>query len=582
LLCVIEYESGNFDRAEHLITKAIGLNPGDSSFYNNLSLVLMKQGRTEEAVTNCRKAVYLDPNNFRAFVNLGDYLSKLKRFDEAGGCYKKAISMKPDYAPAHRNLGDVFLGQGFLSEAISCYQKALAIKPDFAGAQNNLGNAFIKRGCLPEAIECFRKAVALRPDYHSAHSNLILTLNCLPESTQEEIYKESLQWANRHAEGFPADGPVHANSADKERRLKIGYLSPDFRSHSVACFFEPVLNTHNRHKVETFCYANVLWPDNVTERIRITVDHWCSIVNMNDTEVVEQVKRDGIDILVDLAGHTAKGRLLIFAGKPAPVQVTWLGYPNTTGLRTIDYRLTDATADPAGGTDRLHSEELIRLPGGFLCYQAEGEAPAVSELPCLQRGEITFGSFNNLTKVTPEVVKVWSGILQAIPGSRLVLKYKQLADTETKRRYLEMFERHGISPERIKLFGWLPDKEDHLGFYRKIDIGLDPFPYNGTTTTCEALWMGVPVVTLRGDRHAGRVGASIMNHIDLEELVADSIDGYMELAQSLAGDRDLLVEMRSGLREQMSGSELMDKKLFTRTLEDTYRRMWYKWCDQKK
>ncbi|GAG53838.1 unnamed protein product, partial [marine sediment metagenome] len=410
-------------KAAQLISRAIQSNPHELSYYNNLSVVLQEQGLIEKAVENCRKALFIDPDNFETLVNLGNYLKELGRLDEAGGCYNKAISLKPDnaevhynlgsaltdlgyldlavtsfrkalaikpgYAKAHRNLGNVFLEQGFLSEAINCYQEALALKPDLASAHNNLGNALKDRGYLSEAIACYRKALAIKPDNPSAHSNLIFTLNCLPNSTRDEIYNESLLWGNKHGEGFSADKPVYPNTLKKNRRLRIGYLSPDFRSHSVAYFFEPVLKTHNRDTVEVFCYANVIRTDTVSGRIQTVADHWLSIVGKNDAEVVERIRQDRIDILVDLAGHSAKNRLLVFARKPAPIQVSWLGYPNTTGLRSIDYRLTDAIADPVGDADRLHSEQLVRLEHGFLCYQPDESAPDVSTPPFVDRGYIT-------------------------------------------------------------------------------------------------------------------------------------------------------------------------------------------------
>jgi predicted O-linked N-acetylglucosamine transferase (SPINDLY family) len=315
-------------------------------------------------------------------------------------------------------------------------------------------------------------------------------------------------------------------------------------------------------------------PDNVTERLKAEADHWFSIVGKNDEDVAEQIKRDGIDILVDLAGHTAKSRLQVFAYKPAPIQVTWLGYPNTTGMSAIDYRFTDEVADPIGEADNLHSEKLIRLGSGFLCYSGDESAPEKSALLLLERGHITFGSFNNLTKTTPEVVKLWSDILSAAPNTHLLLKSKQLMDEEMRARCREMFEKEGISGDRIELFGRLPKIEDHLGLYSKIDIGLDPFPYNGTTTTCEALWMGVPVVTMLGDRHAGRVGASILEHVGLEELIADDPKSYVETALELCRNVEKLAAFRNGLRNQMIHSPLCDASAFARNVEKAYAGMW--------
>ena len=307
-------------------------------------------------------------------------------------------------------------------------------------------------------------------------------------------------------------------------------------------------------------------------------DHWISIAEMPDQKVVERIGEDRIDILVDLSGHTGGNKLIVFAAKPAPIQVTWLGYPNTTGMRSIDYRLTDAIADPPGVADDLHSENLIRLEHGFLCYQPDAVAPEVTPPPCLKRDYVTFGSFNNLPKITAEVIEVWAKIMRETPGSRLLLKSKTLADRNIRQKFLQLFTERGISEDRLELHDWLPAKNSHFELYHRVDIGLDPFPYNGTTTTCEALWMGVPVITLSGDRHAARVGASIMHHSGFEESITHTEDGYIALALALARDRQRLATLRKNQRHKMRESQLMDTKLFTSTLEKAYRRMWREWC----
>jgi protein O-GlcNAc transferase len=321
--------------------------------------------------------------------------------------------------------------------------------------------------------------------------------------------------------------------------------------------------------------------DAISDVFKVRADHWLSIVGMTDEAVATRIRGDRIDILVDLAGHTANGRPLVFARKPAPVQVNWLGYPNTTGLKTMDYRLTDAVANPPGDADRLHTEELIRLPHGFLCYQTDDPNPTVSPPPCLERGYVTFGSFNHLPKLNPEVIRVWSGILKSLPESRLVLKSGPLADASTRALYLKKFADHGIPADRVDLIGRRPSRMEHLQTYSQIDICLDPFPYNGTTTTFEALWMGVPVICLRGDRHAGRVGASIMHHLGLPEHIAETEEEYIDLAKKLAGDTDRLDALRNDLRTRLHESVLMNIPLFTEALEQAYRQMWTAWCDKR-
>jgi predicted O-linked N-acetylglucosamine transferase (SPINDLY family) len=370
---------------------------------------------------------------------------------------------------------------------------------------------------------------------------------------------------------------TYINDRTDGRRLKVGYVSPDFRQHSVAYFLEPLLRSHDRKVIEVFCYAEVGWPDTVTERFKQLADHWVTTVGMSDDATAERIRRDGIDILVDLAGHTSKNRLPVFARKPAPVQVTWLGYPNTTGLTAIDYRFVDAVTDPEGETEALASETLVRLPGGFLCYGGPDDAPAPGPVPSLTTGTVTFGSFNNPAKLSAATLDAWADVLARLPQARLLLKGKPFADPATRALYLDRLAKRGVAVERIELVAWLPE-EGHLALYNRIDIALDPFPYNGTTTTCEALWMGVPVITLRGDRHASRVGASLLTQTRLTDLIADSVEAYVETAVALAGDPARLSELRQSLRPRMAASPLCDAPAFADKIEHAYRTIWQRWC----
>ena len=417
-----------------------------------------------------------------------------------------------------------------------------------------------------------------QPDFAAAHSNLVFSMNYDAAATQQTIFAESRAWHESHAAALGRRAPGHANARDPERRLRVGYVSPDFREHSVAYFLEPLIAAHDRAAFEVFCYAQVARPDQRTERFRGLADTWRSTVGMTDADLATAVREDRIDILVDLAGHTGGNRLLAFDRRPAPVQLSWLGYPNTTGTEAIDARLTDAIADPPGPSDALHSETLVRLPNGFLCYAPTADAPAIGAPPARSTGHVTFGSFNALAKITPAVVAAWARILLGVPGSRLVIKSGPLADAATRARYLEMLAAAGVDAGRVDLRAWIDARSGHLGAYANIDIGLDPFPYNGTTTTCEALWMGVPVVTLAGDRHAGRVGASLLTRIGLAELVADTTDGYVETAVHFAGDLDGLPARRLALRDRMMSSPLCDAAGFARDVEAAYRAMWRRWC----
>jgi predicted O-linked N-acetylglucosamine transferase (SPINDLY family) len=360
--------------------------------------------------------------------------------------------------------------------------------------------------------------------------------------------------------------------------LRIGYLSPDFCSHSVAFFVEPLLATHDRGSFEILCYANVTQPDQITEHLQRLGHTWRDIVRLRDEDVAVQIRQDHVDILVDLTGHTANNRLQVFARKPAPVQVAYLGYPNTRGFTAMDYWLSDAHADPPGQTERFYVEEIVRLPHGFNCYRPPAANPDVRALPARAVGHITFGSFNNAPKVNARVIALWARILNALPEARLIMKARQLVDSATKANFHRLFEQHGVTPERVEMISWVPSSTAHLELYNRIDIGLDCFPYNGHTTTCEALWMGVPVITLAGLTHAGRVGVSLLSQVGLGELIADTPEVYAELAVALARDLVRLETLRHGLRDRVTQSPLTDASIITRSFEAAYRQMWRRWC----
>ncbi len=569
---------GKLEDAVAAYRKALELKPDYADAHNNLGNARRDQGKLEEAVAAYRKALELQPDYVPAHINLGNALTNQGELEEAVAAYRKALELKPDHADAHYNLGIALKEQGKLDEAVVAYRKALELKPDHAAAHNNLGNALKNQGKLDEAVVAYQRALELKPDHADAHSNLLSCMNYDTQTSQQEILAESRRWDEIHAVPSAADERRHPNNRNADRRLRVGYVSPDFREHSVSYFLDPVIAGHDRRSFEVFCYAEVAKPDNKTARFRGLSDGWCSTVGMTDAAVAERIRADDIDILVDLAGHTANNRLLVFAERPAPVQVTWLGYPNTTGLSAMDYRLTDAIADPEGEADALHTEILVCLPNGFLCYAPVADAPEIGGTPALTTGHVTFGSFNNLAKVTPEVVETWARVLHRIPKSRLVIKSWPLADEEPRKRYLEMFGAHGIDAGRVELCSWIASKSGHLGAYNRVDVGLDPFPYNGTTTTCEALWMGVPVITLRGDRHSGRVGASILTRVNLAGCMAETKAVYVEKAVALANDLDRLSEFREGLRNRMRESPLCDSDAFTRDVEAAYREMWRRRC----
>jgi protein O-GlcNAc transferase len=521
--------------------------------------------------------VALKPDYAEAHYNFGIILQKLDRLDEAEASYKQAIALKPGYAEAHNNLGITLQKLDRLDEAEASYRQGIGLKPDYAEAHSNLGNTLKELGRLDEAVASYNQAIDFKIDFLDAYNNKNFCLNYFASGSPLFIFEQHLEFGKQFG-GLQTE-PLFSprNNIREKNQLRVGYVSGDFRQHSVAYFFEPLLQHHNSNVVETFCYYNNAPVDEMTERLMATSDHWRSIERMTDSDVADLIRNDKIDILVDLSGHTAKNRLLVFAQKPAPIQVTWLGYVNTTGLSEIDYRFTDLIADPIGEADELHSETLVRLANGFQCYKGNKAVYSNSELPFKRRGHITFGSFNNLIKVTPEVIKVWSNILNEVPTSRLLLKGSQT--NYLKNYHLELFKQEGITADRLEYHGRLPSMDDHLELYNAIDIGLDPFPFNGATTTCEALWMGVPVITLLGDRHVGRVGASILTNVGLTDFIAQDIDGYIQLAVEMAAKTNYLKEIREGLRERMQRAPLCDGRSFASDVESAYQDMWN--CYQK-
>ena len=374
------------------------------------------------------KVLALNPNHFEAHNNLGVIFQESGRQEEAITSFNNALSINPDYAEAHNNLGCLYQQTGKVEEAISSYREAISLKSDYAEAYNNLGYGLQKSGNVEEAISSYRKAFLLKPDYNFARSNLLFAMNYCSSISQKDIFHEALIFADKISIGKNRDKKQPSQRDTTKQKLKIGYVSPDLCQHSVSFFIKPLLGAHNREKFEIYCYSDVKNPDIETSQIKALTDHWIVIAGKNDEDVMARIKRDGIDILVDLAGHTAKNRLSMFAQKAAPLQVSWLGYPNTTGLKEIDYRFTDAIADPEGKGDDFYSEELIRLKDCFLCFKAYELAPEVTSAPCLESGNITFGSFNNITKLTPEVVRVWAKILLEVPNSKLLLKGRAFID----------------------------------------------------------------------------------------------------------------------------------------------------------
>jgi predicted O-linked N-acetylglucosamine transferase (SPINDLY family) len=437
-----------------------------------------------------------------------------------------------------------------------------------------LGVALLEQGQAHEAAECFRRAVALKPDFLVAHSNLLCTLLFCPGCDAATIFEEHRRFNQLHAEPLANLIRPHENDRTPDRRLRIGYVSPDFREHCQSYFTVPLFAAHDREMFEIFCYSDVAKPDHVTARVRSLADAWRSITGLSDQDVADLIRQDEIDTLVDLTMHMEDNRVLLFARKPAPVQVCWLAYPGTTGLTTMDYRLTDPYLDPPGLFDRFYSESSVRLPETFWCYDRPADELDVGPLPALRNGHITFGSLNTFYKMNDALLDLWASVLNAVKGSRIIL----LAPVGSARgRVLELFAGRGVAPERVTFVGRAP-RAQYLEYYNQIDIGLDTIPYNGHTTSMDSFWMGVPVVTLVGQTVVGRAGICLLTNLGLPKLIAQTAEQYVQIAAELAADTRQLAELRAGLRDRMASSPLMDAPRFARGVESAFRDMWRKWC----
>ena len=564
---------GRTDEAIKEFRHALKLQPGLAEAHHQLGNALKSAGRYAEAAASLRFAARLDSGNAVVWLNLGVACLELEALSEAVDCFQQALRIQPANAEAHNILGHALLTLGRTTEAQTNLTEALRLRPGDPAAHNNLARTFKAQGRQVEAVAHFRASLESKPDAAN-HNNLVYACNFLPDASPEEIWAEHRRWASLCAEPFRSAWRAHSNDFSPSRRLRIGYVSPDLVNHAVAFFIEPVLAAHNRDQFEVFAYSNALVPDAVTTRLRLLTAQWRDIARLSDEQVDALIRQDRIDILVDLAGHTARNRLLVFARRPAPIQVTWLGYPNTTGLAAMDYRITDAVSDPVGQTESWHTEKLLRLPENFSCYQPPASSPPVAPLPALASGHITFGCFNNFAKVTPRAIELWSGLLHAASGARLLLRSRGLTDPGTAVLVHEGFARHGIDAGRIELNGAILSTADHLGLYGRVDIALDTFPYNGTTATCEALWMGVPVVTLAGRTHVSRVSTSLLTHLGSTEWIASTPAEYVAIGLRLASDPSRLAAIRQALRERMRQSPLCDAPRFTRNLEAAFRDVW--------
>ena len=575
LLSRITRLAGNPLIAEAFARRAIKRQPNAANLYRTLGKTLQDQGKLDEAVASYEHALELDPTLLKAYVNLAAALRERSEPAQADEYLRRVLAISPDNVSAHLQLGLALQDQFQYLAAEVCFQRAVGLEPTNPTARTALAGNHLNQGRVEEAVAGFRHAITLDEGGAEAHSSLLFALHYLPSCSRETLFAEAKRWADRHAVDLGRETPLPTNTPDPERRLRIGYVSGDFHRHPVGYFLEAVLRSHNREEFEIVCYSNQRSVDDLTRRLVEAADASRLLVGIDDQWAAEAIRRDKIDILVDLSGHTGWHRLLLFARRAAPVQVTWIGYFDTTGLSTIDYILLDHHICPPDN-ERFYTENVVRLPDTYMCYAPQSTLE-VGPLPALTNGYVTFGCFNKLVKMNLEVIAIWARILRALPNSRLCLKDVPFNEPLIRERYARRFAEFGVAAERLIFLGRTPYDEHQL-CYRQIDIALDPFPFNGGTTTVEALWMGVPVITLAGDHFVSRMGVSHLNGVGLPELIATSPEDYLRKAEELAQDLSQLSSIRQGLRGRMASSPLCDGPRFTQGLEAAYRTMWRSWC----
>lgn len=610
---------GDVDAAIACYRRALESDRDMIDAHISLGVALKDQGRLEEAVASYRSALSIDPNSFEARLNLGNVLQLQARMGDALAEYEKAQALRPDSPQLHYNLGRVLRALKRDDEAAERFQQAVLLDQGYLDAYFNLGNALTTLGHYAAGIECFRRLLGLL-ETEAGYPVALAAREALKRNTLTAL-AAPLVWSARFDEAEPLlqealtrepdsvilneyrlvmlpyrcerqddlldiyahyqritpmrhERPlVTAPRTDAPQKLRIGYLSGDLRDHSMAFFLEPLLANHDRQAFEILCYSTNRRDDEVTARLKTQADVWVDARDMDDAALVQRITEDGVDILVDLSGRTVQNRLGVFAKRAAWLQAAYLGYPTYTGVPQIDWRVSDAVIDPEGKRGFV-SERPLRLPRSMFCYRPPVDAPECRYISARERGYLCFGSFNQLQKLSPAVLAAWARILADTPASRLLLKATAFSDAESRRRVIETFARAGIAPERVMIREGIAERRGHLDLYNEIDIALDTFPYNGATTTCEALWMGTPVITLAGETHASRMGASILTALGLPELIAPSVDAYVTAATRLARSEASLAELHRGLRQRFADSPLRDEQGFTRAFEQAMRAAW--------
>jgi predicted O-linked N-acetylglucosamine transferase (SPINDLY family) len=570
-LGMMEWRAGRPAAGAELLRRAIRIQPKTASLHNDLGMVLSAQDQTAHAAAALRQAVALYPTFAEALNNLGTVLRRQGKLDEAIASYRRAVQVRADFVEAYYNLANALRDQRKLDEAIDSYRRAVVMRPVFSRAWSNLGVALKDVGLIEYAVECTRRSLSIRPDLIAA-SNLLCTMHYSPAYTPAQILEEQRRYEATYARPFEKFRKPHTNDRSPERRLRVGYVSPDLSSHPVGCAMLPILRHRDRQNFETVCYSDARHPDPITKELAGLADVWHDTANVSDEELAGKICADDIDILIDLAGHTNENRLPVFARRPAPVQVTWLGWPGTTGMVSIDYRLSDRHLDPVNGQVAGSAEKVVWLENGFLPFEPPSDAPdSLNKLPALKSRHVTFASFNNFCKVTTNILELWARVLSAVEHSRLILI---TPPGQSRERVLHQMP--GLK-DRIDFLNRQSFRQ-YLETYRRVDIVLDTAPFNGYATSLDALWMGVPVVTLAGAIPPHRGGVSLLSNLGLEELVGNSEDEYVQIATTLALDLTRLAELRSGMRARLSKSAIMSGRRYVADLERALRQMWRKWC----
>lgn len=606
---------GQLDEAVASYLHVLDFKPDYAEMHYCMGDALSKLGRAAEAAKCYRQAGELKPDYLEAHSSLGSALQDLGQLDEAAASYRRALELKPDYLEVHGNLGNVLRNLGQLEQAAASYRRVLEIQPKSAEAYSNLGVILNELGRFDEALASYRRALELNPDFPGLHNNIGNTLKDIGQfDSAEASYRQGLKikpddtelhsnllflqnyrdnlsaplmlaQAVRYGDVVAARARPYAawsNIPEPGRRLRVGLLSGDFRAHPVGYFLDSILEvlaSTASEQLELYAYPSYFCNDDVTRRIKAHCHRWQSALGLSDETLARRIYDDGIDILIDLSGHTAHNRLPVFAWQPAPVQATWLGYLATTGVKAIDYLIADAWTLPK--TEEANfTEKIWRLPESYLCFTQPRHGIDVGPLPALSNGYVTFGSFNNLTKMNDAVVALWARVLTSVPDSRLFLKSRQLTEASVRQRVVDEYARRGVDGARLILEGQVP-RSEYLKPFQRMDIALDPFPYTGITTSVESLWMGVPVLTLAGKSFLSRQGVGLMMNAGLREWIADDTDDYVARAVSQSGDQIRLAALRKELRQKVLGSPIFDAPRFARHFEAALRGMWRRWCEDK-